>query len=58
MTRNDYELIARVFKARVESDAGKGNEWIIKVLAQDFANMAVQQNARFKEDIFFKACGL
>lgn len=59
MTRKDYELIARCFEAEAAEwqDCPEATN-ALAYLAKRFAAMAVQQNSRFKADVFYAACGL
>lgn len=63
MTRKDYEMIAECFKAAVGTltpDSMGGFQRIdaLCVAAEKFCEKAKEDNPRFNEKLFMKACGL
>lgn len=65
MTKKDYEAVAKVIKARKESDfAGQGSSFrnndvldTLKVVAKDLATLYQADNPQFNRSRFLTACG-
>jgi len=58
MTRKDYELIAKAIAEAFEWEQGKTErEHAISRVAHILANSLRNDNPRFNEDRFLKACG-
>ena len=51
MTRKDFQSIADVLKTCEDSETKRS-------LALSFCTIFSQKNARFKKDLFLKACGV
>jgi hypothetical protein len=59
MTRQDYELIANtIINLRSFNSHFESYDHSFDVLTRSLATAFAQRNPLFKEDTFFKACGL
>lgn len=58
MTKQDYELIARVIRRRAENAKTALTAAVWRQLAQDFADELARDNERFDLARFLKACGV
>ena len=62
MTKKDYQIIANVFKKKIDpiyKDYSRNTEWeLLENLAIDMADALQADNTRFNKDTFLKACGL
>jgi len=62
MTKKDYQIIATVFKKKIDpiyNNYTRNTEWsLLENLVIDMADALQADNERFNKDTFFKACGL
>ena len=58
MTRKDYQTIAAVFKATLNSNVVDSNSKDLTILADSLCIEFKKDNPRFKPERFLKACGL
>lgn len=59
MTRQDYELIARVIRDSLEHNAcGQDQREMCETVAHNFASRLATTNPRFDRARFLRACGV
>ena len=58
MTRKDYQTIAAVFKATLNSNVVDSDSNDLSILATSLCIEFKKDNQRFKPELFLKACGL